>query len=303
MYIIRSISEFHRLLGLKDPLHPLISILDVTEMKLQENNIWEQFTVDFYSISIKKNINAKVRYGRQSYDFDKGVMNYFSPKQIQSFDMEATRKFVRECGEGWMLLLHPDFLAGHPLAQEIRKYGFFSYSVNEALHLSEKEEQGILGIFKKIEAEYEYIDRHTQPIILSKIEELLLYSNRFYERQFITRKTKNHDILSNLETLLNDYFDREEPLQKGLPTVEFIAGELHLSTHYLSDMLRSLTGLNAQQHIHEKVIEKAKEYLLSGEFSVAEVAYKLGFEYPQSFNKLFRKKTEMTPLEFKSSLN
>lgn len=303
MHIIRSISEFHRLLGISYPLHPLISVLDVTEMKLQENSLWEQFTVDFYSISIKKNINAKIRYGRQSYDFDKGVMNYFSPKQIQAFDIDVARTFVKECGEGWMLLLHPDFLAGHPLAQEIRRYGFFSYSVNEALHLSEKEEQGVLEIFRKIEAEYAHIDHHTQRIILSKIEELLLYSNRFYERQFITRQSKSHDVLSKLESLLNDYFDQEESLKKGLPTVEFIASELHLSTHYLSDMLRLLTGLNTQQHIHEKVIEKGREYLLSGEFSVAEVAYKLGFEYPQSFSKLFRKKTNMTPLEFRSSLN
>ncbi|TDS14964.1 helix-turn-helix domain-containing protein [Sphingobacterium paludis] len=303
MHIIRSISEFHRLLGLREPLHPLISIIDVTELKLQENAIWDQFTVDFYSISIKKNIQAKVRYGRQHYDFDKGVMNYFSPKQIQSFDMETTQQFIQECGQGWMLLLHPDFLAGHPLAQEIRNYGFFSYAVNEALHLSEKEEAGILDIFKKIEAECTHIDRHTQPIILSKIGELLHYSNRFYERQFITRKTRNHDLLSDLEALLNNYFDREEPLKKGLPSVEFIARQLNLSTHYLSDMLRSYTGLNAQQHIHEKVIEKAKEYLLAGDFSVAEIAYKLGFEYPQSFNKLFRKKTAMTPLKFRSSLN
>ncbi len=214
MHIIRSISEFHRLLGLREPLHPLISIIDVTHMQLQENSIWEQFTVDFYSISIKKNIQAKVRYGRQSYDFDKGVMNYFSPKQIQSFDIETTRQFVQECGEGWMLLLHPDFLAGDTLAQEIRNYGFYSYAVNEALHLSEKEEAGILDIFKKIEAKYEHIDRHTQPIILSKIGELLHYSNRFYERQFITRKTKNNDLLSDLETLLNQFLMQKKPCKR-----------------------------------------------------------------------------------------
>lgn len=303
MYIIRSIAEFHRLLGLPQPLHPLISLIHVSDMKLQENKIWEKFSVNFYNLAIKKNITAKVKYGRQHYDFDKGVMNFFAPRQVQSIDIQESIAFQQECGEGYMLIFHADFLAGHALAQEIRNYGFFSYSVKEALHLSEREEQHVLDVFHQIEAEYQHIDRHTQTILLSQIELLLSYSNRFYERQFITRKGGNHDLLARMEQLLNDYFDRGEPLSNGLPTVEFIARELHLSPHYLSDMLRSVTGLNAQQHIHEKVIDKAKEYLLASELSVGEIAYKLGFEYPQSFNKLFRKKTEMSPLEFRGSIN
>ncbi|GAA4792664.1 helix-turn-helix domain-containing protein [Olivibacter ginsenosidimutans] len=303
MYIIRSLTEFHRLLGLSEPLHPLISVIQVLDMKLQENKIWEKFTTDFYCVAIKKNITAKVTYGRQHYDFDKGVMNFFAPKQVQSIDIEETITFQRECGEGCMLIFHPDFLAKHSLAQEIRNYGFFSYSVNEALHLSEREEQSVLDIFHKIVIEYQHIDHHTQPILLSQIELLLNYGNRFYERQFITRKVGNHDILTRMENLLNDYFDREESLNYGLPSVEFIARKLNLSPHYLSDMLRSITGLNAQQHIHEKVIDKAKEYLLASELSVGEIAYKLGFEYPQSFHKLFRKKTEMSPLEFRGGVN
>ncbi|WP_134088740.1 AraC family transcriptional regulator [Olivibacter sp. XZL3] len=303
MHIVNSISEFHQQLSLPEPLHPLVSVIDVSGIKPDESEIWEQFFVNFYSVSLKRDVTAKVKYGQQYYDFNKGTMNFIAPKQIQSLTIPEIRKMKIECGKGYMLMFHPDFLYKHPLARAIKNYGFFSYSLNEALHLSEKEEGNVVEIFKKIEQEYQHIDRHTQNIILSQIDLLLQYSNRFYERQFITRKAVNNDLLTKMEQLLNDYFDKDETLQSGLPTVEFVASRLNVSPHYLSDMLRSLIGQSAKSYIHEKMIEKAKEYLSSTQLSVAEIAYQLGFEYPQSFNKLFKKKTEMSPLAFRAKFN
>jgi len=300
---ISSISEFHKLLDLPTPLHPLISLVDVTQMHITENDIWKKFTMDFYSLSLKRDVTAKVKYGQQYYDFDKGTMNFIAPKQIQSLEVDEVNEISQNCGLGYMLMIHPDFLYNHPLAIQIKNYGFFSYSLNEALHLSEKEEANIVEIFQKIEQEYQFIDRHTQDIILSQLDLLLNYSNRFYERQFITRKAVNSDLLSRTEQLLTDYFNKEEMTISGLPTVEFIANKLNLSPQYLSDMLRSLTGQGAKQHINDKLVDKAKEYLSSSKLSVAEIAYQLGFEYPQSFNKLFKKKTNMSPLEFRASFN
>ena len=303
MHIINSISEFHQQLSLPEPLHPLVSIIEVSDIKLCESEIWEQFFVNFYSISLKKEVTAKVKYGQHYYDFDKGTMNFIAPKQIQSLTISEIRKIKTECGKGYMLMFHPDFLYKHPLVTTIKNYSYFSYAVNEALHLSKQEEKGIIEIFQKIEAEYQHIDRHTQDIILSQIDLLLNYSNRFYERQFITRKAVNNDLLSKMERLLNDYFDNDETLKNGLPTVEYLAGKLNLSANYLSEMLRSLTGQNTQQRIHEKLIEKAKEKLSTTDLSVSEIAYELGFEQPQSLNRLFKKKTEMSPLEYRQSFN
>lgn len=303
MHIINSISEFHRLLSLPEPSHPLVSVTQVSDLKPAESEIWEQFFVNFYSISLKRDVTAKMKYGQQYYDFDKGTMNFIAPKQVQSLSIPDIQQMNQECGQGYMLLFHPDFLYKHPLATAIKTCGFFSYAVNEALHLSEQEEKNVIEIFQKIAAEYQHIDRHTQDIILSQIDLLLNYSNRFYERQFITRKAVNHDLVARMEQLLTEYFEHEQTLKTGLPAVEYFAGKLNLSTHYLSDMLRSLTGQSAQQHIHDKQIEKAKEYLTLSSLSVAEIAYQLGFEYPQSFNKLFKKKTDMSPLEFRQSFN
>ena len=303
MNSIRSISAFHKLLSLPEPLHPLVSVIEVANMRLAENEVWKKFSVEFYSISMKRDVQAKVKYGQQYYDFDKGTMNFLAPKQIQSLEVAEVNKINQECGVGYMLMFHPDFLHGHSLATAIKNYGFFSYAFNEALHLSEREEKNIIEIIQKIETEYQHIDRHTQDIILSQIDLLLNYSNRFYERQFITRKAVNNDLLSKMALLLNDYFGNDEPLKNGLPTVELLAGKLNLSPRYLSDMLRSLTGQNAQQHIHESLIERAKEYLSETTLSVSEIAYQLGFEHSQSFNKLFKKKTAVSPLAFRQSFN
>lgn len=301
MNIINSISEKHRLVSLPEPLHPLVSVIRISDMRFTDSPIWEHFSVNFYCISLKRNVAGKTKYGQQYYDYNKGLMTFIAPKQIMSLD--ADQMDILKPSSGYALLIHPDFLYKHPLAATIKNYGFFSYAVNEALHLSEKEEKNMEEIFEKIEQEYQHIDRHTQDIILSQIDLLLNYSNRFYERQFITRKAVNHDVLTKMELLLNEYFDNKESLKHGPPSVELLASQLNLSTHYLSDLLRSLTGQSAQQHIQDKLIEKAKEYLTVTDLTVGEIAYRLGFEYPQSFNKLFKKKTAISPLEFRQTFN
>ena len=205
---------------------------------------------------------------------------------------------------GYTLLFHPDFIRNSPLGKNIKKYGFFSYDTNEALHLSDSEKTTIIGLLTSIDNElHTAIDEMSQDVIVSYIDVLLNYSNRFYKRQFITRKTISSDLLLKVEETLDNYLDNAETLKRGLPTVDFLASQINVSTHYLSDMLRNLTGQNAQQHIHSKLIEKSKDFLISTNLSVAEIAYQLGFEYPQSFSKLFKKKTSLTPLEFKNSLN
>jgi len=301
MQIISSISEKHRLVSLPEPLHPLVSVVRIADMRFTNSIRWEHFTLGFYCISLKRNVVGKARYGQQYYDYNKGVMTFVAPNQVLSLPDMPTETLTP--ASGLALLVHPDFLYNHPLAAKIKSYGFFSYTVNEALHLSEKEETYMLEIFKKIDEEYQHIDHHTQDIILSHIDLLLNYSNRFYQRQFITRKAVNHDLLTRMEQLLNQHFEQAESQNLALPTVESIAAQLNLTPHYLSDMLRSLTGLTGQQHIHEKMIEKAKEYLSVTNLSVAEIAYRLGFEYPQSFNKLFKKKTNVSPLEFRQKFN
>jgi AraC family transcriptional regulator, transcriptional activator of pobA len=257
--------------------------------------------MDFYSIALKKNFDAKVKYGQQAYDFDEGVLFFISPNQV--FSIEVDKSKVSKLS-GWMLLIHPDFLWNTTLAKTINKYEYFNYTVNEALFLSEKEEIILNDIVEIIQNEYHSnIDKFSQNIIISQIETLLNYAERFYQRQFITRKKANHQILDRLEKILLDYFNSNDLVSKGLPTVKFIAETLNLSSNYLNGVLKSLTGQSTQQHIHDKLIEKAKERLSTTTLSVSEIAYELGFEHPQSFNKLFKSKTSLTPLEFRSSFN
>lgn len=294
---ISSISELHQLLKLPKPLHPLMSLVDNTTMSINKELLNRNFVLNFYKISYKFSENGKMGYGQGYYDFNEGGMMFTSPNQILSTNDETEY-------HGYTLLVHSDFIRNYPLGKNIKKYGFFSYDTNEALHLSDKEKTVIVGLLNNIGEELNHaIDEVSQDVIVSYIEVLLNYSNRFYKRQFITRKTVTSDLLSKMEYVLEDYFNQQKTLDKGLPTVEFLASALNLSPHYLSDMLRNITGQNAQQHIHEKLIEKAKEYLTTTNFSVAEVAYQLGFEHSQSFNKLFKKKTNTTPLSYKQSFN
>jgi AraC-like DNA-binding protein len=293
-----SISELHRALGFPMPLHPLVSLVNYADIKMPYDELPKVLLLNFYKISYKKKLTGKIKYGQGYYDFDEGGLSFISPNQIIS-SAEDEKDY-----SGYTLVFHPDFINNYPLATKIKTFGFFSYSANEALFLSDKEKQIIFSVFENIKEELNStIDDFSQDVVVSHLEVLLNYSNRFYKRQFITRKAVNHDLLTRMEQLLNDYFEKEEPLRKGVPTVEYFADQLNLSPRYLSDMLRSLTAQNAQKHIHDKLIEKAKEFLTASNLSVAEVAYQLGFEHPQSFNKLFKKKTNLTPVEFKQSFN
>jgi AraC family transcriptional activator of pobA len=294
---IHTLSELHRFMGLAGPSHPLISLVDNTQLTIDRKNLPESFLLDFYKISYKKTLKGRIGYGQGYYDFDEGGMIFTAPHQLIHLD-DDTEYY------GFSLLFHPDFFRNYSLATTIKQYGFFAYDTNEALHLSEQEKSTILTVLASIGTELDHaIDEVSQDLIISYMEVLLNYSNRFYKRQFITRKIVNHDLLMKLEQLLSGYFEQRQALHSGLPTVEYLADQLHLSPRYLSDMLRSLTGQSAQQHIHQRLIEKAKEYLVATNLSVAEIAYELGFERPQSFNKLFRKKTSLSPLEYKQSLN
>jgi len=298
MNAIKSISHFHRLLSLPEPLHPLVSVINLKKCTFLEDEIWKGFVNFFYCVALKREATGKIRYGQQHYDYDKGVLSFTAPNQVQQLDLHNT-----ECGSGYLLIFHPDFLLKHALAANINSYGFFSYAVNEALHLSAEEENDLITILDKIDKECAHIDRHTQEIILSQIELLLNYSNRFYERQFITRKNNNHQVLAKFEQLLEDYFSKNDVAKFGLLTVQHIAGQMNLSPNYLSDLLRVHTGQNTQQHIHEKLIERAKDKLSATSLSVSEIAYALGFEHAQSFSTLFKKKTNMSPLEFRQAFN
>lgn len=298
---IKSISEFHRLRGLPKPEHPLISVVDYSAVQRPADISEVNWVLDFYQVSLKRGMNGLLKYGQQEYDFNEGVMFFISPNQI--FRIEADEK-AHEEKSGWMLLIHPDFLWNTSLATTIKQYDFFDYSVNEALFLSEKEENTVNRIIDSIRQEYQAnIDRFSQNIIVSHIETLLNYSERFYERQFITRKISSHQMLDRLEKLLNDYFSADSLDIKGLPTVQLIAQELNVSPNYLSRLLRTLSGQSTQQFIHDKVIERAKEMLSTTNLSVSEIAFGLGFEHPQSFTKLFKNKTKLSPTMFRASFN
>jgi AraC family transcriptional regulator, transcriptional activator of pobA len=298
---IKTISEFHRLRGLPQPEHPLISVINVADLKHGVDEGPANFIFDYYSISLKRNCIGKFKYGQQQYDFDEGVMFFIAPNQV--FGVE-NRKSETSKQTGWMLLIHPDFLWHTPLAKTIKQCEYFDYSVHEALFLSAKEETIIAGIMENIQQEYHSnIDKFSQSVIIAQIELLLTYSERFYQRQFITRKISNHKVLNRLADILSEYFSSDSLAKKGLPTVQYIAASLNVSPNYLSALLKVQTGQSTQQHIHDKLIEKAKEQLSTTNLSVSEIAYELGFEHPQSFSKLFKTKTNLSPLAFRQSFN
>nr|WP_158827322.1 helix-turn-helix transcriptional regulator [Mucilaginibacter sp. JXJ CY 39] len=296
---IKTISQLHELRGLPKPQHPLISVINLHDVKFPAGQVKQFAVLDFYSIAIKRATNLKYKYGQQQYDFDNGVMFFTAPGQV--IGVEAGQDVEHT---GWVLFIHPDFLWNTQLAKTIKKYEFFDYAIDEALFLSDKEEQVINDILRFIQQEYSSnIDRFTQDIIISQIELLLNYSERFYNRQFITRKIASHQLLDKLEQWLDDYFNEDQQTMKSLPAVQDIAAALHVSSTYLGGTLKALTGLSTQQHIHERLIEKAKEKLSTSSLSVSEVAYQLGFEHPQSFSKLFKAKTKQSPLAFRQSFN
>ncbi len=298
---VKTISEYHQVMGLPKPLHPLISVLNFEEINHLLDQRPPHLIFDYYSIALKRNINGKIKYGQQEYDFDEGVMFFISPNQVFSIERKPNEPSKQS---GWMLLIHPDFLWNTALAKSIQEYEYFSYAANEALHLSEKEETMLIGIMQNIAQEYHSnIDKFSQDVILAQLELLLTYADRFYNRQFITRKITNHQILDRLEDILTNYFKSDDLLKKGLPTVQFVADELNVSPNYLSGLLKVLTGQSTQQHIHDKLITKAKEKLSTTTLTVSEIAFELGFEHSQSFSKLFKSKTNLSPLEFRQSFN
>lgn len=297
----RTISEFHQFRGLPGPSHPLISVINAAEVKQLNDSEPMRLMMDFYSIALKRNFNGKLKYGQQEYDFDEGLMTFMAPGQVFSLEQVKGGKLRHS---GYMVMVHPDLMYGTSLAGKIKTYEFFDYSVNEALFLSEKEEAIITDIIRNIEQEILVnIDKFSQSIVVAQLELMLTYSQRFYERQFITRKLSNHKLLARLEKLLTDHFNDEGLASKGLPTVSQIAEELNVSPNYLSGLLKVQTGQSTQQHIHNKLIEKAKEKLSTTDLSVSEIAYELGFEHPQSFSKLFKAKTDQSPLDFRQSFN
>lgn len=295
---IKSISQLLRVLELPAPLHPLIALVDYKNVPIEMFPKGQKVSLDFYKISFKPTFKGQIKYGQGYYDFEEGGLAFLKPKQIV-FPPEDLESY-----EGIALYFHPDFIRNYPLGKTIAQYGFFSYDVSEALFLSAKEKEIIASLFATIANELNNnIDHFSQDVLVSQIELLLNYSNRFYNRQFITRKSVNHDIITSLDELLYQYFEEENSLKNGLPSVKYISTELKLSQRYLSDMLSSLTGLNTQQYIQNTVIEKAKEKLSTTNLSVSEIAYALGFEHSQSFSKLFKTKTNVSPLEFRQSFN
>ncbi|MCR9066328.1 MAG: helix-turn-helix domain-containing protein [Cytophagales bacterium] len=299
-YNIKSIAEYHKLMDLQKPLHPLISIIKFEDLKRHQTSPLN-ITNDFYSIALKKDFNAKLKYGQQAYDFDEGVLHFMSPKQVLSFEYRTEEELNHK---GWLLLVHPDFLWNTPLAKKIKEYEYFNYKINEALHLSNQEERMIIGIMQSIAHEYQAtIDQFSQEIIIAHLALLLTYSERFYQRQFTTRKITNHSIFNQFEELLSAYFSNGNSIERALPSVQYFANELNVSANYLSRLLKNITGQSTKHFIHDKVIQLAKERLSTTDLSVSEIAYELGFEHLQSFSKLFKTKTNFSPSEFRQSFH
>jgi AraC-like DNA-binding protein len=292
---LKSIADLSRLLNEND-FHPLVAVVDFSKTK---DHIEEEtrITTDFYSVMFKNYCKSNITYGRKAIDFNEGSLICMAPNQVITIDTEFE---PRENPMGWGLFFHPDLIRNTSLNSKMKDYSFFSYEIAEALHLSEKEKQLLFECIVKIQTELkENIDDYSQTIIVSTIELLLNYCNRFYGRQFITRKATNRDILAKVEALLKQHYSIKT-LPNGLPTVKHLADAVHLSPGYLGDLLKKETGLNAQEHIHQYVIEEAKNILLNSNQSVSEIAFHLGFEYPQYFSRLFKQKTGKTPLEFRN---
>jgi AraC family transcriptional activator of pobA len=298
---LRSIAEFHSFCNLPQPEHTLISLVDYSKVAYPIDVSNFKWITNYYSIGLKRNVASKFNYGQQVFDFDSGLLSFVAPNQVLAIEVNQN---IQVEASGWLLLIHPDFLWNTSLAKKIKSYEFFNYSVNEALFLSEKEEKDIVNIFSKIEQEYQSnMDRFSQELIISQLEMLLIYSERFYERQFLTRKKTSYELLERFEQVVYQYFKSDHLLLKGIPTVTTIAEQLNISPNYLSTLLRIHTQQSTQQHIQNRLIDFAKERLNTTNLTVSEIAYELGFEHPQSFSKLFKNKTQLSPLEFRQSFN
>jgi len=300
IYKIESISQLNALFNHTEVKHPLISIIDFSQLDDFTMQSYNKISPSLYCIMLKSQCRGALKYGRQYYDFQEGTLVFMAPDQVMEVE-ELDDQELPKTTSGWGIFFHPDLIRGTSLYKKMSAYSFFSYDANEALHLSDKEKHTLSIIISQIESELELnIDQHSKTLIVSNIELLLNYCNRFYDRQFITRINSNKDILTKFEDVLNSYFTADIPLDKGLPTVKYCAEQLNLSANYLSDLLKKETGKNAQEHIHSKMIDTAKNKLLSSNESISQIAYSLGFEYPQYFSKIFKKKTGQTPAAYRN---
>ncbi|MEM9648423.1 MAG: helix-turn-helix domain-containing protein [Bacteroidota bacterium] len=293
---LESIEKMHRLLGFSKPKHPLVSIVYMKDLPKEQDFEGVRFTSDLYMVSLKDGVEGSIGYGRNSYDFSDGTMVFMKPHQI------VHGKAENICAEtkGWMLLFHPDLIRKSELGRTIGNYSFFDYEVNEALHLSEEEQLMVSDLVGKIKLEYQQnIDKHSQKLIISSLELLLNYSTRFYDRQFYVRTNLNQDHVTQFESLLRGYFNSKMPLELGVPSVRYCGEQLNMSPNYLSDLLKKETGMGAKDHIHSFVVNRAKNDLLGSTNSISEIAYGLGFDYPQHFSKLFKAKTGTSPAQYR----
>ena len=295
---IDSVSQIHDFLGLEGPRHPLITVLPIDERTVTANYGNTTFMMDLFQISLKKGIEGNLSYGRNSYDFQDGTLIFTAPGQVIEYtNDEETNGPV----EGWSLVFHPDLIRKSDLAGKIDRYGFFDYASNEALHLSFDEKTHIEELRDKIEFEYSHnLDSHSLNLINANLELLLDYCLRYYDRQFLSRTNLNQDLIAKFEKTLKVYYQASKAYELGLPSIAYCANELNLSPKYLSDLLKKETGRAAQEHIHQFLIEKDKNLLLNSTDSISEVAYALGFEYPQHFSNLFKSKTGSSPSDYRS---
>lgn len=298
IYRVKSITDLHQMLGIQKPKHPLVSVITDFGDQLSANE-GVKFTTDLYSISLKEDFEGTIFYGRNTYDFQEGTLIFLKPNQVAEYDL-GNEAISHE--RTWALVFHPDLIRKSELGKIIDRYKFFDYEAREALHLSEDEKKSIEHIVLQIKKEIDSnIDQHSQELITSNIKLVLDYCTRYFDRQFYTRTNLNQDIVSKFELLLNKYYDSGLASEIGLPSVNHLGNELSLSPYYLSDLLKKETGRNTIEHIHFFIIEKAKNSLLGSEKSISEIAYDLGFEYPQHFSKLFKNKTGMSPKEYRNS--
>lgn len=298
---LHTIAEYHRFMELPEPAHPWVSVIRFEDIKRKSDGCVQSIVHNFYTIALKRQVNSKLKYGYQHLDFDAGVLHFMSPKQVLTLDADAADAFEHR---GWLLLIHPDFLYHTALSKRIKQYEYFSYAVHEALHVSEDEASMVVAILQHIEHEYQPpADSCSKDVIVAQLALLLTYSERFYQRQFLTRKISNHGVLHQLDLLLTTYFNSEQITAAGIPTVPFIAEKLHVSPSYLSRLLQLLTGQSTKQFIHDKLLDIAREKLSTTDLPVSTIAYALGFEHPQSFSKLFKNKNGISPQAFRQSFH
>lgn len=289
---IETVAEYNDMLGV-ETRHPLVSVIDLTKAKPMRHL---RHTFGFYTVFLKEAKCGDLIYGRQYYDYQEGTVVCLAPGQV--IGIEDNGEIFQP--KGWALCFHPDLIRGTSLGSHIKEYSYFSYEVNEALHLSQQEREIFVDCLHKISHELEHsIDRLSRRLIATNIELLLDYCLRFYERQFITREHVNNDILTRFETLLNRYFESGRAQQEGLPSVKWCAGELCLSPNYFGDLMKKETGKTAQEHIQFKLIDIAKELVLNPGRSISQISYELGFQYPQHFTRMFKKVVGMTPNEYR----